>query len=105
MPQVNHKDGNKLNNSVENLEWVDNLENRAHAVKTGLHLSGERATNHKLNWESIEYIRKHSEISSTELGRKFGVSRATIDDVKEYRTWKVKNDLNSSCSPFERVSE
>ena len=53
LPQVNHKDGNKLNNNVENLEWVDNLENRAHAVKTGLHLSGERATNHKLNWESV----------------------------------------------------
>lgn len=53
------------------------------------------ATNHKLNWESVEYIRKHSEISSTELGRKFGVSRTTINDVKEYRTWKVKNDLNS----------
>ena len=34
--QVNHKDGNKLNNSLKNLEWMTNQENQIHKFKNGL---------------------------------------------------------------------
>lgn len=36
LPQVNHKDGNKLNNHISNLEWCDSTHNNRHALATGL---------------------------------------------------------------------
>jgi hypothetical protein len=42
LPEVNHKDGDKANNSALNLEWTSHRENAAHASRSGLLAVGER---------------------------------------------------------------
>ncbi len=87
-PQVNHKDGNKLNNCVDNLEWVTNQENRNHAVDNDLQATGERCSWSKLTEENVREIRANPGYENEYWARKFGVSRSTISDVVNYRTWK-----------------
>ena len=86
--QVNHKDGNKLNNNADNLEWVTNKENRKHAIENNLHLQGEACPQTKLTETDVKFIREHLELNSVELGKLLNVAPSTIRSVRNYQSWK-----------------
>lgn len=87
-PVINHKDGNKDNNSVTNLEWCTQAYNNKHARDTGLNnSSGVNHKNSKLNEEQIKTIR-NSNLPQKELANFFKVSEPSISRIKNYKRYK-----------------
>lgn len=96
-PFVNHIDGNKQNNHVDNLEWVTALENSQHAWDTGLitkeMCQGERKGVTSLTRDQVLYVRQVYTAFSKEFGcralaRKFGVTHTVIVKIVNDITWK-----------------
>lgn len=93
--EVNHKDGNKENNNVENLEWCTSSENKKHAYNTGLRNPEElkkmakkpRIKRRKFSIEQAREI-KNSNLSSRELAIKYNCSRSTIIHIKHGTIYK-----------------
>jgi hypothetical protein len=87
---VNHIDGNKKNNSLDNLEWVTQMENIRHSAETGLHHKGSRCKWAKLTESDVVDIRKRISRGNSlaSIGRLYGVHPQTIYDIRTRNTWR-----------------
>lgn len=89
--QVNHKDCNKLNNHVSNLEYCTLQENTRHARLHGLipNCIGERNGRSKLDDERVRIVRRLARegMTTTEIAKELNVSRYPIYGILHGRNW------------------
>ncbi len=113
--EVNHKNGNKSDNRVENLEWCTRKENLEHAVKTGL--SNQKGENHPratlMEEEVIEIREAYAKGAKRGvLAKKYNVSATTIKRVVIGEVYKnVGGSITHRAKgvipkvPFEKIWE
>jgi hypothetical protein len=93
--EVNHINGIKDDNRLENLEWVTRNENQKHAYNNGLmSRKGEKHNNAKFKEKDIIFIRK-SKLKQIELAKMFNVSRGHMSLIINRKLW----NYDKLCMP------
>jgi len=90
---VNHKNGIKSDNRLENLEYCSRSENIRHAYTNGLSACGEKHYNSKLTIEQVKEIRHgHKNKTQQEISRIYNVTQSVISNIRLGKTWKQLSD-------------
>lgn len=97
LPEINHIDGDKTNNCIDNLEWCTSRHNQLHAYRMGLknQFKGEQHGRAKLTKFKVDEIRRlysSGKVGQVALGKKFGVSKSNIYYIVNNKTW-IQQDL------------
>ncbi len=89
---VNHRNGVKHDNRIDNLEWVTPGQNNKHAVESGLFTpaKGEASGQSKLTERDVLLIRSRyaSGASQSELSREFGITTSNVWTIVSRNGWK-----------------